>query len=182
MATDEHGELREDHGRTTLQFERELAFAPKRVWRALTSIDELRHWHPTPFELDGSPPITGGRVAYAPPPHVPELADGRLLAYDPPRVLAYTWWDDELRWEIEERDGGCLLRLTHTFDDRFKAARDAAGWHLCLDVLMKTLVGAPRATEASNEPLLPEGWSELNDEYQRRFRIAPEQATPPPRL
>jgi len=28
---------------------------------------------------------------------------------------------------------------------------------------------------------IPSGWPELNREYERRFGIAPEQATPPPR-
>jgi len=41
-------------------------------------------------------------------------------------VPAHTWGEDELRWELRPHEDGCVLVLTHTFDDRFKAARDAA--------------------------------------------------------
>jgi hypothetical protein len=36
---------------------------------------------------------------------------------------------------------GTPLVLTHTFDDRLKSARDAAGWHLCLDALELSIDG-----------------------------------------
>jgi len=171
-----HAVLRERHGRSALCFERLLAHPPERVWSALTTHDELLHWHPTPFELE---PLAGGRVTYRSPAGTPAMPDGRVLDYDPPRLLAYSWGDDELRWELQRHEGGCLLRLTHTFDDRFKAARDAAGWHLCLDALSGSLDGA-RAAERGDGPRLPQGWSELNRDYQERFGIPAEEATPPP--
>jgi uncharacterized protein YndB with AHSA1/START domain len=181
MASDGHAVLQDRDGRTVLRFERELSQARERVWRALTSHDELARWHPTPFELE--PAQVGGRVCFKPPPHVPEIPDGRVFEYDPPRVLAYTWWQDELRWELREHDrGGCVLTLTHSFDDRFKAARDAAGWHLCLRALSRLLADAVGASQHAEQPRLPDGWSELNGEYQQRFGISPEQATPPPEL
>lgn len=64
-----------------------------------------------------------------------------------------------------------MLSLTHSFEDRFKAARDAAGWHLCLDALAATLDSQARA---------PSDWRGLNADYERRFGIPHEQATPPP--
>jgi hypothetical protein len=109
------------------------------------------------------------------------MPEGTVVAYAPPRLLAYTWGEDELRWELCPHEDGCLLRLTHSFDDRFKAARDAAGWHICLDVLERS-VRSPRPTRAAEEPRLPGDWKALNSEYERRFGIAPAQATPPPQL
>jgi uncharacterized protein YndB with AHSA1/START domain len=173
-----HAVLQDRDGRSALLFERSLAHSPERVWRALTTHGELSDWHPTPFELEPRP---GGRVAYRATPEGPQIPDGGVLEYDPPRLLAYTWGDDELRWELlADSGGGCLLRLTHLFDDRFKAARDAAGWHLCLDALSGSLEGASRP-EGEEGPRLPQDLSELNDDYQQRFAIKPEQATPPPR-
>jgi uncharacterized protein YndB with AHSA1/START domain len=183
MATDTHAELHDRDGRPALRFERVLAYPRERVWRALTSREELESWHPTPFELelDGEPPtLKDTRIAYFPPPHVPEIPDGRVLEYDPPRLLAYTWWDDELRFELSEHERGCLLELTHTFDDRFKAARDAAGWDLCLRALCDFLAQVSRPSQNGPVQRIPAGWSELNDAYQKRFGIAPEEATPPP--
>jgi uncharacterized protein YndB with AHSA1/START domain len=174
-----HAVLEDHDGRSALRFERALAHAPERVWRALTSRDALLDWHPTPFELDPSPPTRGSQVRFIAPDGGPEIPDGVLLEYDPPRALAYTWGGDELHWELHPDGAGCVLRLTHIFDDRLKAARDASGWHLCLDALSSSLDADPRPQRGS-EPHLPLGWHELNREYQRRFGIAPEQATPPP--
>ncbi len=163
-------------GRWALCFERLLGQPPERVWSALTTHDELFDWHPTPFELE---PAAGGRVRYRPTPEGPEMPDGRVLEYDPPRLLVHTWGDDELRWELAAHADGCVLRLTHIFDDRLKAARDAAGWHLCLDALASSLAGVSRPQRGTG-PRLPDGWSGLNGDYEERFGISPREATPPP--
>lgn len=164
-----------DHeGRTTLRFERILSHPPERVWFALTQHDELQAWHPTPFELE---PRIGGAVRFA--ENGPMGEDGEVVAYDPPLLLAYTWGGDQLRFELQAHQQGCRLVLTHIFDDRMKAARDAAGWHLCLAALSGSLDGdASKSSEPAQQ--LPGGWSELNAEYEQRFGIPHEQATPPP--
>lgn len=170
--------LQDDQGRAVLRFERVLAHPPERVWRALTEPDELWGWHPTPAEFQ---PAAGGTVRYLPGEGVPAMPDGEVTDYDPPRLLGHTWGDDHLRWELRPHDEGCLLVLTHTFDDRFKAARDAAGWHLCLDALASSLEGAKAASTGDGERI-PGDWRELNRAYERRFGIPPEKATPPPAL
>jgi uncharacterized protein YndB with AHSA1/START domain len=171
---DEHAVLIERDGRCTLRLERRLAHDPRRVWRALTEHDRLAAWHPSPFR------IAGELVEFSPSPGIPEIEPGRVLACEEPRLLAYTWAGDELRFTLEERDGGCLLTLEHTFADRLKAARDGAGWHLCLRALAGALDGEREARP--DEHRVPEGWDELNADYQQRFGISPEQATPvPPR-
>lgn len=166
----------EDHeGRVALRFERVLAHSPERVWRALTEVDDLRAWHPSPFELD---PRVDGSVRFLPPAGS-AFGEGIVIAYEPPRLLAYTWGDDMLRWEIEADGAGSRLVLTHTFDDRQKAARDAAGWDVCLGALESRLAG-DAGPAPTGEAAIPAGWSELNGAYQQRFGIAPEDATPPP--
>jgi uncharacterized protein YndB with AHSA1/START domain len=173
-----HAVFEAQDGRWALCFERVLPFAPARVWSALTSHDQLSDWHPTPFELEAR---VGGLVSYRSSPQTPELPQGRVLASEPPRLLAYSWGQDELRWELRGEDESCVLRLTHIFDDRFKAARDAAGWHLCLGALSRSLEGDPLPQRGS-VPRLPAGWEELNAYYEERFEIPREQATPPPSL
>jgi uncharacterized protein YndB with AHSA1/START domain len=173
---DEHAVLLEREGRAVLRFERLLGHDRERVWRALTDRDDLDAWHPTPFELE---PAVGGSVTFHATKGAPEMPDGRVLAYEPPSLLAYSWGEDELRFELAVHEDGCLLTLEHTFEDRFKAARDGAGWHLCLGALSAALDG--RAVPGLGEgERLPGGWQELNGDYQQRFGISPEQATPVP--
>lgn len=168
--------LQDREGRSVLRFERTLGHPPERVWRALTEPAEHRSWHPTPFELE---PRVGGKVAYLADGDVPDMPAGEVTEYDPPRLLAHTWDDDLLRWELRAHDDGCVLVLSHTFDDQLKAARDAAGWHVCLDALSATLEGR-RPPHGENDERLPSGWRELNTRYEERFGIPPEEATPPP--
>jgi uncharacterized protein YndB with AHSA1/START domain len=173
---DDHAVLLERDGRSVLRFERLLGHPRERVWRALTERDQLEAWHPTPFLFEPRP---GGGVSFLPSPGVPEMGTGRVLACDEPSLLVHTWGEDELRWTLEERGGDCLLTLEHSFADRFKAARDGAGWHICLIALSARL--DDREVPAKGGPeRLPEGWSELNEEYLRRFGIARQQATPIP--
>lgn len=171
--------LVEIDGKPALRFERVLTHPPERVWRALTDPEEQAAWHPTPARFE---PRVGGRVEYVPGGPIEGLPDAEVTDYDPPRLLGY-WWTaqgeepNHLRFEIRPHDEGALLILLHSFEDRFKSARDGAGWHLCLDSLADRLEGgAGRAgPPASSEP----SWQRLNSVYQEEFGIPPEQATPP---
>ena len=92
--------------------------------------------------------------------------DGEMLAFEPPTLMELTWGDDVLRFELRPDGDGTLLTLTDTFDERGKAARDAAGWHVCLDALAHHLASDGQA---------PPDWKPLNDEYAER--LGPEAAT-----
>jgi len=178
---DKHATLEEVDGRPALRFERTLPHPPERVWRALTDPAEMFAWHPTPAEFE---PRVGGLVDWDPEGHVKDMADGEVTEWDPPRLLGYTWAKegdrpDHLRWELRPHDDGCVLTLVHTFDDRLKAARDGAGWHVCLDSLAAELDGGNPAPPGG-DPDVPGPWTTLNTEYQGRFGITAEEATPPP--
>jgi uncharacterized protein YndB with AHSA1/START domain len=168
--------LEDDEGRPVLRFERVLRHPTELVWAALTDLDELLRWHPSPFELDGR---VGGTVNFL-APEGKAFGSGRVTAYEPPRLLAYSWGEDHLRWEIEPEGDDTRIVLTHTFDDRQKAARDAAGWDLCLTALASSLSGED-VPPPTGEFAIPAGWNELNRAYEERFGIAPEEATPPPK-
>ena len=179
--------LEDAEGRAVLRFERVLRHPAERVWAALIDPDEQFRWHPTPAKFESRP---GGTATYLEGGDVPEFDAGVITDYEPPRLLAYTWGEDHLRWELRPHDDGCALVLTHTFDDRLKAARDAAGWHMCLDALDGWLSGSEtelgrtfarrRDGEAHGPDTSPPEWRELNSAYEERFGISPEEATPPP--
>jgi hypothetical protein len=70
----------------------------------------------------------------------PTLA-GAVLEVDQPRLLAFTWNQETLRFELSPDGDGCRLVFVNTFTDGTKAARDGAGWHNCLDRLADLLAG-----------------------------------------
>ncbi len=130
-ATDlEHGTLETVPEGGRLTFVRELRHPRERVWRAISDPTELAVWFPST--------IDGDRAAGAPLKFVFPFADapvieGTMLAYDPPSMMELVWGTDVLRITLDEIDGGTRLTLTDTFGEYDKAARDAAGWHACLD-------------------------------------------------
>ena len=120
-------------GRSVLRMERRLRHAPERVWPALVEPARLADWFPTPVTIDLR---VGGAMTF-------EELSGTVTDLDPPRLIAYTWDTDHLRFELEPDGDGTLLVLTHTFDDRAGAASFASGWHVCVAALRLALDGRP---------------------------------------
>ena len=158
------GSLHEDDGRFVLRFERRLAHAPDKVWTALTDPAELTHWFPVDVQADLRP---GGKMQFTFRENQAPPFDGEVLVYDPPRVLAYRWGPDVLRWELRADGGGTVLVFTDTLEEQGKAARDGAGWHVCLEALDARLdgTGAPSAGR----------WQQVHRGYVEEF--GPEAAT-----
>jgi uncharacterized protein YndB with AHSA1/START domain len=137
------GQLKQLEDRWQLRFARELHHSPDKVWRALVEPEHLEAWFPTTMEGDraaGAPLKFSFREHEAPP------MDGEMITYQPPSVLEFKWGEDILRFELQPVEDGTLLTLYDTFDELGKAARDAAGWHVCLDLLEGHIKGeAPPA-------------------------------------
>ncbi|MDX3235557.1 SRPBCC family protein [Streptomyces sp. ME03-5709C] len=127
-------------GRTVLRMERRLAHPPHKVWRALTDPGHLSQWFPSDVELE---PRRGGKVRFPFRHGEGETLEGEVTEWDPPHVLAYTWDDDLLRWELVPESPGTVLVLAHTFADRAGAASFAAGWDACIARVDPVLAGGP---------------------------------------
>ena len=76
-------------------------------------------------------------------------------------LLEFRWGPDTLRLEVAARGTGRTLTLLHTFGEHGKAARDAAGWHVCLDALASHLDGNPRRRRAC--------WAQVDPGYVSSF-------------
>jgi uncharacterized protein YndB with AHSA1/START domain len=122
----------------------------------------MAHWFPSTVTGDLRP---GGRMSFAfETDGVPPM-EGEVLELEPPRRFAFLWGEDELRFELEPAGDGCRLRFTCLIGEREKAARDAAGWHVCLDRLESRLAGAPATAPGS----APTGeWRAHYEDYARR--------------
>lgn len=171
-----------ENGRWRLRFERFLPHPPERVWRALAEGEQLAAWFPTTIEGElraGSTLRFRFRGDELPP------ITGEAIECEAPRVLEFTWGftqDDthvppeyrdphpeRTRFELVPVGDGCRLTFTTTYDRMGRSARDAAGWHVCFDLLEAELAG-----EESDETS-PERWKHLSRVYEDRF--GPEAST-----
>lgn len=114
--------------RPVVRFERVLARMPDAVWRAITDPEELKAWFPCGVIADSWKP---GAALSFPFDGGPTLT-GTVLEADEPHVLAYTWGEETLRFTLTPEPGGrTRLVLTDELDSPI-AARNAAGWQVCL--------------------------------------------------
>ncbi|WP_028938677.1 SRPBCC family protein [Pseudonocardia spinosispora] len=131
--------LRSEGDRAAVRLERALRHPVEKVWRALTEPSHLNRW----FPFDVEPELTvGGTVRFVDRSGGPS-GKGTITDLEPPRLIAYYWEEDHLRWELSPTEEGSLLVLTHTVADRFGTASFATGWHACIDGLESVLAGQP---------------------------------------
>ena len=155
-----NGTLTKQGDHVELRFERRLAHPPEKVWRALTDGQELAHWFPA--RIEGARQ-NGAELRFFFAEGEP--GTGKISVFDPPRVLEYTWGGELLRWELRPEGTGCLLVFTTIPGDRANVARDATGWHFCLDNLEAAVDGNPAAAFDKAR------FSALNAEYAARFGL-----------
>jgi uncharacterized protein YndB with AHSA1/START domain len=165
-----NGDLQAAGERWILRFSRRLPHPPEKVWRAITEPAHLDTWFPTrivgSWEV-GAPLRFEFREEQAP------SFDGEVLAFEPTSLLEFRWGPDTIRLEIAPDATGCVLTLTDSFDELGKAARDAAGWHVCLDTLEHSLDdAAPPWSET-------ERWRDVHGGYVERLGPAASSIGPP---
>src|SRR3954451_15832767 len=135
------GQLSQKDGRYELRFVRELSHPVGKVWEAVTSPSGLSAWFP--FDVVGER-STGAALRFVFREGEGEPFEGSMLEYTPQSAVELAWGGDEtLRMELSPSGAdGCVLTLINRFDEVGKAARDAAGWHACLDALGASLAGS----------------------------------------
>jgi uncharacterized protein YndB with AHSA1/START domain len=170
-------EVRKAGEQWTLVLVRDLRHSPAKVWEAITEPDHLREW--APFDADQSLGVAGTAKLSTVGMPKPLVSETRVRRADPPKVLEFNWGDQDLRWELEPRDGGTRLTLWHSIDRRF-ISMGAAGWHICFDVLDRLLAGAPLGRIVGSEAMKFD-WPRLNAEYAKQFGIEPPAWPTPPR-
>jgi len=135
---DDLGSYVEQEGRPAVRFARTYPHPVERVWAALTDAEQLKQWFPFHAVIE---PRVGGSVEFSGNPHAPDFT-GRVLVYEPPLRLAFSWGGSELHFSLEDLDSGrCRLTMTDVLEARDVAARNGAGWSMCLRELDKLLAG-----------------------------------------
>lgn len=146
-------------GRPAVRFQRSYDHPVERLWSAITDPDELPHWFPSKVAMKAE---VGGTIEFTDDPNAP-VRTGTILVYEPPTKLAYTWGESELRFELEPAgERGCTLTLINVLPARDEAARNAAGWTVCLAELDKHVAGEVTGGPHSDTA---EPWREHFDSY-----------------
>ncbi len=159
-----------DDGRWQLRFRRTLRHPPERVWRAITEPEHLAQWFPT--TIDGER-AAGARLRFSFPGGEAPAMDGEMLSFQPMSVMELRWGPDVLRIELRAVAGGTELTLLDTLQEHGKAARDGAGWHVCLDALECSLSTEPNSRDQLS------AWSEVHPHYVQSFGPAGATIGPP---
>src|ERR1700761_9107985 len=151
-----------------VRLERHLPDPPPVVWRAITDREQLREWFPCDVIVEGGHWEVGAAITFPFPQEVIEMTlTGTVLAVDEPKLLSYTWGDDEiLRFELSPEGEGTHLVLSDQLQAGW-AARNAAGWEDCL----ARLAGLPAE---------PDAWRRRFAAYSAAFEpvIGPQEGPP----
>jgi uncharacterized protein YndB with AHSA1/START domain len=145
--TEQPGTLTVEGDVATLTYRRRLPYPVETVWQAITDPDERRGW----FGETTIEPRAGGRIEMMPadPPAAPDAKrmTGRILVWDPPRVLEHEWHqrivgESVVRYELTPDGDSTILVFTHRGLDPGTAQGFAPGTHAFLDRLAAHLAGA----------------------------------------
>ena len=156
-----------DARRPAVRLERHLPDPPPVVWQALTEREQLRAWFPCDVAVSGGRWEAGAAITFRFPAGVIDMTlTGQVLEVDEPKLLAFTWGEETLRFELSPEDGGTYLVLIDELPAS-AAARNAAGWDACLDRLARL------------DPA-PGGWQARFDAYAVAFEpvIGPQEGPP----
>jgi uncharacterized protein YndB with AHSA1/START domain len=130
----------------TVRFQRLLPGTAERVWDCITKSEHLAAWLMTAAGIskDG---LIEFDSAVADPKGVYHRITGVVSEFEPPRVLAYSWFEPAenastfVRWELEERGHQVLLTLTHSALQPEWMPLVGAGWHIHLERLIGLISG-----------------------------------------
>ncbi len=160
LGTDGTVEVNDD-GALVLRHERLVAHPAGALWAALTEPVAMARW----LGEATLEPLVGGAVAVRLTRPTDHRVTGRVTAFDPLRVVAYTWSaeaepDGEVRWQlIPVGPSATLVLLSHMANGRWTAAGRLAAWDVHLSLLATALAGMP------TWPFPDERWEELRRRY-----------------
>jgi uncharacterized protein YndB with AHSA1/START domain len=144
-----------------VSFTRNFPVSTAEVWRAVSDPEHLVAWFP--HRVAGDLTTPGAELRFEETADGAPAFEGSVVAVESGRLLEFRWGTDLLRFELTAVGQGCAFTLTDTFEELGKAARDAAGWHTCLDFLEVALEGnTPKFS-------MPERWREVHPGYVEAF-------------
>ncbi|MBP3984667.1 SRPBCC family protein [Pseudoxanthomonas helianthi] len=158
----------------TVRIQRLLPGPIERIWSYLTDGELRRQWLAagdmspqagSSFELvwrnDELTDPPGNKPANFGEEH---RMQSRIVEFDPPRRLVFTWGDSgKVAFDLERHGDKVMLTVLHEgISDRNNMLMIGAGWHMHINVLEARVGGR------ETEPFW-DGWQRLRGEYERRL-------------
>ncbi|MEO1222988.1 MAG: SRPBCC domain-containing protein [Pseudomonadota bacterium] len=139
-----------------IRFERHYATPVEVLWAAISDQSQVAVWMEYPTRLE---PVAGGQVLIDFAPEDP--LEGIVSAAEPNRLLAYTWGESLIKWELAADEKGSRLVFSH-FGVRSEFLTGlCAGWQCFLDNLAAHLAGKP----------FVDRFEELHRQYKRELDL-----------
>jgi uncharacterized protein YndB with AHSA1/START domain len=160
---DELGAFKRRDDQLDVRFERFYPRTIEKVWRALTDPQRLADWMGAALVE----PHVGGR--YEAMLDGPNPMKGRILVWQPPEVLEFTWSnthapDSIVRYELTREGEGARVAFTHKGMPYANSALMLPGWHNYFARLAGLL------EETSPSPPKP-SWREMQAIYVDHYKL-----------
>lgn len=137
-----------------VRFVRTLPIGHEQLWGLVSDPAGLADWFPSP-EVTYEP-HEGGSISLSGDPYDPEGSTGVVHAFVPGERFSFDWEKDRLDLTVAQSGlGQSTLELVNTLSDEGGAARNAAGWDMCLDALEAAATGGLVLGDDSVESFLP---------------------------
>ncbi len=135
------------------------------VFAALSTPERIEAWMEVEWRGDPTPLKAGSNFSYL-FKNSDMVAEGRITAFEPPRVIEHTWFEGQpphatVRWALEPDGEGCILSLTQSIQGRDDQTRNGAGWTLMMGQLDAWLNGKAFSP--------PESWVSVRDRLAREL-------------
>jgi len=130
----------------SLVIEREMPYAPAKIWRALTEGSLIEDW----LMKNDFQPVVGHRFQFraAPVPNWNGVIDCEVLVVEPPSRLSYAWgalgMGTVVDWTLTPTESGTLLRMEQSgFGEHQEANYKGAkyGWTKFIGNMERVLGG-----------------------------------------
>lgn len=152
-----NGTARREGDGYVLRFERRIEHPVAAVWEAISTPDGIRGWlGDAKLELTPGAPV---RLRFD--KTVGNVIEGKVTDVDPPRVLEYTFGQDDsiLRWELTAAgDCATTLVLTHRLPGAEHLPETLAGWHTLIELIPAAIAGEDPSWSKAR-------WDEVREGY-----------------
>ncbi len=128
----------DDSVRKSVKLTREYPLGDWALWKFLAEEHLIKQWFPGSYTFE---PWDGGILNF----HTEDPTDAEgavVIQYEAPHHFSFTWGGNEVDYQVESLDDSHVrFTLTDTLEQGDQAARNAAGWELCLNNLDRIVAG-----------------------------------------